>query len=80
MRICDEPMDTEYGFAYGIEVHRRDGIAHLGHGGGMPGYEAFVLIDTDHGLGVTLVSTKPSIGVRDLAWTKGLVVSLAGGE
>jgi hypothetical protein len=82
VRICDEPMDTEYGFAYGYgtEVHRCDGFAHLGHGGGMPGYEAFVLIDTDHGLGVTLVSTKPSIGVRDLAWTKGLVVSLAGGE
>jgi CubicO group peptidase (beta-lactamase class C family) len=63
VRICDEPMDTEYGFAYGygIEVHRRDGFAHLGHTGGMPGYEAFMLIDTDHGLGVALVSTRPSI-------------------
>jgi hypothetical protein len=28
-----------------------------------------MLIDVDHGLGVTLLSTTPSIGVRDLAWT-----------
>jgi CubicO group peptidase (beta-lactamase class C family) len=68
--ITHEPMATEYGFAYGygLEVHQRDGFAHLGHGGSMPGYEAFMLVDIDHGLGVTLVSTTPSIGVRDLAW------------
>ena len=70
-RLIHEPMATEYGFeyGYGIEVHRRDGFAHLGHGGGMPAYEAFMLVDVDHGLGVTLLSTTPSIHVRDLAWT-----------
>jgi CubicO group peptidase (beta-lactamase class C family) len=70
-RLIHEPMDTEYGFkyGYGIEVHQRDGVAHLGHGGSMPGYEAFMLIDVDRGLGVTLLSTEPSIDVRDLAWT-----------
>jgi len=35
----------------------------------MPGYEAFMLMDTQHGLGSTLVSTQPPVGVRDLAWT-----------
>jgi hypothetical protein len=70
-QLIHEPMATEYGFeyGYGIEVQRRDGIAHLGHGGGMPGYEARMLIDVDHGLGVTLLTTTPSIQVRDLAWT-----------
>jgi CubicO group peptidase (beta-lactamase class C family) len=70
-RLIHEPMATEWGFeyGYGIEVHRRDGVVYLGHGGGMPAYEAFMLVDVDRGLGVTLLSTKPSIGVRDLAWT-----------
>ncbi len=69
--LVSEPMETPYGFSYGygLEVHQREGIAHVGHGGGMPGYEAFMLIDTHHGLGVTLLSTTPPIGARDLAWT-----------
>jgi CubicO group peptidase (beta-lactamase class C family) len=69
--LTGKPMDTPYGFAYGygLEVHRREEGMHIAHGGGMPGYEAFMLADTHRGLGVTLLSTTPSIGVRDLAWT-----------
>ncbi|MAF12867.1 hypothetical protein CMK11_20650 [Candidatus Poribacteria bacterium] len=60
------PGWCEYG--YGIELHQRDGFMHLGHGGVMPGYEAMLLLDRDSGLGVTLLSTQPSVGARDLAW------------
>lgn len=68
--LTHQPMTTQYGFSYGygIEVHQRDGLTHIGHGGGMPGYEAFLLMDTHNGLGVTLLSTSPPIGIRDLAW------------
>jgi CubicO group peptidase (beta-lactamase class C family) len=68
--LTRQPLTTEYGFSYGygLEVHQRENLMHIGHGGGMPGYEAFILMDVDNGVGVTLLSTQPSIGVRDLAW------------
>lgn len=63
-------MITPYGFSYGygLEIFQEDGLMHIGHGGGMPGYEAFLLMDTRNGLGVALLSTTPSIRIRDLAW------------
>jgi D-alanyl-D-alanine carboxypeptidase len=68
--LIRQPLTTDYGFSYGygLEVHQRENFAHIGHGGGMPGYEAFILMDVDNGVGVTLLSTQPSIRVRDLAW------------
>ena len=69
--LIHQPLATDYGFSYcyGLEVHQRESFAHIGHGGGMPGYEAFILMDVDNGVGVTLLSTQPSIGIRGLAWT-----------
>jgi CubicO group peptidase (beta-lactamase class C family) len=69
--LTHQPMSTEYGFSYGcgLEVHQRENFTHIGHGGGMPGYAAFILMDVDNGVGVTLLSSEPRIGIRDLAWT-----------
>lgn len=69
--LIRQPLTTDYGFSYGcgLEVHQQENFTHIGHGGGMPGYEAFILMDIDNGVGVTLLSTQPSIGVRNLAWT-----------
>ncbi|MCP4358934.1 MAG: beta-lactamase family protein [Chloroflexi bacterium] len=69
--LIHQPLATEYGFSYGcgLEVHQGENLMHIGHGGGMPGYEAFILMDVDNGLGVTLLSTQPSIEIRNLAWT-----------
>lgn len=69
--LIHQPLTTDYGFSYGcgLEVHQRENFTHIGHGGGMPGYEAFILMDVDNGVGVTLLSTQPSVGIRDLAWT-----------
>ncbi len=69
--LIDQPSATGYGFSYGygLEVHQRENFTHIGHGGGMPGYEAFILMDVDNGVGVTLLSSQPSIEIRGLAWT-----------
>lgn len=48
----------EYG--YGLEIHTFDGIRHLGHGGGMPGYQARLFTDLENGLGVVMLSSNPS--------------------
>jgi len=69
--LVHQPVPTDWGFSYGygLEVHQRENFTWVGHGGGMPGYEAFLLMDVDAGVGVTLLSTQPSIGIRGLAWT-----------
>jgi hypothetical protein len=69
--LIHQPLTTEYGFSYGcgLEVHQQENFTHIGHGGGMPGYQAFILMDVDNGVGVTLLSTQPYIEVRGLAWT-----------
>jgi D-alanyl-D-alanine carboxypeptidase len=69
--LTHELMETPHGFSYGygLMAFRREEGTLIGHGGGMPGYEAFMLFDPRHGVGVTLLSTTPAIGVRDLAWT-----------
>jgi hypothetical protein len=48
-------------------IHRREEATLIEHGGGMPGYEAHLLLDMQHGVGVSLLSSKPSIGVGNLA-------------
>jgi CubicO group peptidase (beta-lactamase class C family) len=48
----------EYG--YGLEIHTFDGIRHLGHGGGMPGYQTRLFVDLENGLGVVMLSSSPS--------------------
>ena len=68
--LTQQPLATGYGFAYGygLEVHQGADFTLIGHGGGMPGSEAFLLMDVANGLGVTLLSTRPSIDIRGLAW------------
>jgi hypothetical protein len=62
------PTDWGFAYKYGLEIHQDDDATTIGHGGGMPGYEAFLLMDMENGIGLTLLSTQPSIGIRGLAW------------
>ena len=55
-------------YGYGLEIHQYENFLHIGHGGEMPGYEAVMMMDTDNELGVVLLSTQPSISVRNLGW------------
>ncbi len=57
-RLAVEWAHCEYG--YGLEIHTLDGIRHLGHGGGMPGYQARLFVDLENGLGVVMLSSNPS--------------------
>lgn len=48
-------------YGYGIEVYERDGYQHIGHGGSIPGYLAFLDMDMDNGLGVVILMAGPGI-------------------
>jgi len=50
----------EYG--YGLMRQAHEGITHLGHGGGMPGYTAEIIIDPDNEIGLAVLSTDPRPG------------------
>ena len=73
--LTHNPIATDSGFSYGygLQVFRSEKFAHIGHGGGMPGYSASILMDPDNGLGVVVLSTHPSVRAQELAST---VVSL----
>jgi hypothetical protein len=68
--LSHQARPTPYGFAYGhgLQVHQREGFTCLAHGGGMPGYGAFILVDPASGLGTTLMCTTPALDVQELAW------------
>lgn len=69
--LTQQPMETgrEFAYGYGLEIHRRGTFMHLAHSGGMPGYEAFLAVDTDTRLGVVLLQTRPPGSICNLAWT-----------
>ena len=69
--LTHDPIATDSGFSYGygLQFFPSETFAHIGHGGGMPGYSASILMDPDNGLGVVVLSTHPSIRAQDLAWT-----------
>jgi hypothetical protein len=46
-------------YGYGIMLRTYEDFAHIGHGGGMPGYVAELIIDVDHGVGLSLLSSEP---------------------
>jgi len=46
--------DSFYG--YGLEIHKEDGHTYIGHGGGMVGYSAFIMMDMDEGLGAVVLT------------------------
>lgn len=63
--IAEKVPGSEYG--YGICTFEVDGVAHVGHGGDMPGYEAAMWIGLEEGLGLILLSTQPY--PSGLSWT-----------
>jgi CubicO group peptidase (beta-lactamase class C family) len=52
-------QDEDWYYGYGLEIFEREGYAHIGHGGDMPGYEAYISLDQDNDLGCILLFTKP---------------------
>jgi CubicO group peptidase (beta-lactamase class C family) len=46
-------------YGYGLYVFEEGGFAHVGHGGDMPGYEAYITADLDNGLGTVVLVTQP---------------------
>ena len=48
---------SQYG--YGMYVFDQDGCRQIGHGGDMPGYEAYMRVDLDSGLGTVLLAAQP---------------------
>ncbi len=62
-QMTRNPMEVDWAhceYGYGLEIHTFDGIRHLGHGGGMPGYQARLFVDLENGLGVVMLSSNPS--------------------
>lgn len=47
------------GYGYGIYIHSEEGHRRLAHGGDMPGYEAYIAMDMDRGLGVVVLAAQP---------------------
>lgn len=47
------------GYGYGIYTFEHDGNRHIGHGGDMPGYEAYISMDLDNGLGTAILAAQP---------------------
>jgi CubicO group peptidase (beta-lactamase class C family) len=47
------------GYGYGISIRELDGHRRLAHGGDMPGYEAYMAMDLDRGLGVVVLAAQP---------------------
>ena len=47
------------GYGYGIYIRDDEGHRRLAHGGDMPGYEAYVAMDLDRGLGIVVLAAQP---------------------
>ncbi len=60
--LLTQPMIVEennWYYGYGLYVFEDEGFAHIGHGGDMPGYAAYMWLDLDNGLGVVVLMTQP---------------------
>lgn len=55
------PMIEEDGesYSYGLHLFDDDGFRHAGHGGDIPGYESYLWLDLDNGLGTVVMMTQP---------------------
>lgn len=55
------PMIEDEGeaYSYGLYLFEDEGIRHAGHGGDIPGYESYMWLDLDNGLGTVLLATTP---------------------
>jgi CubicO group peptidase (beta-lactamase class C family) len=62
--MIQNPMEVDWmhcQYGYGLEIHKTyEGVQHLAHGGGMPGYEARMVVDMENGIGVVMLSSRPS--------------------
>ena len=57
--LMTRPVIAEAEYGYGLYAFESDGFAHVGHGGDMPGYEAYLWLDVDNGLGMTMLVAQP---------------------
>jgi hypothetical protein len=57
--LMTTPMVEEAEYGYGILAFEVDDCAYLGHAGDMPGYEAYLWLDEDHGLGMVMLAAQP---------------------
>lgn len=57
------PMVEEEGeaYSYGLYLFEEDGYRHAGHGGDVPGYESYLWLDLDNGLGTVVLMTTPYV-------------------
>lgn len=55
------PMIEDEGeaYSYGLYLFEDDGYRHAGHGGDVPGYEAYLWLDLDNSLGTVVLMTTP---------------------
>jgi len=53
------PQDEVWYYGYGLDIFTREGYAHTGHAGDMPGYEAFMWLDMDNSLACVMLATHP---------------------
>jgi D-alanyl-D-alanine carboxypeptidase len=55
------PGDLPTGYGLGLELYRERGYRLAGHGGDAPGYEAYLWLDLDNGLGVVEMEAVPHL-------------------
>ena len=57
------PMIEDDGesYSYGLYLFEDDGYRHAGHGGNVPGYESYLWLDLDNGLGTVVLMTTPYV-------------------
>lgn len=55
------PMIEDEGeaYSYGLYLFEDEGYRHAGHGGDVPGYESYLWLDLDNGLGAVVLMTQP---------------------
>ena len=71
-------QDEEWSYGYGLNVFEHNGYAHIGHGGDMPGYEAYLWLDVDNQMGMAMLVTQPypsGISTRTLEYLRATILS-----
>jgi CubicO group peptidase (beta-lactamase class C family) len=55
------PMVEDEGeaYSYGLYLFEDEGYRHAGHGGDVPGYESYLWLDLDNGLGTVVLMSQP---------------------
>jgi D-alanyl-D-alanine carboxypeptidase len=53
--VREDPEDPGVSYGYGLRTNQDAGRTYLGHSGGMVGYTALILLDSEAGLGATML-------------------------